>query len=202
MALIEKYVKTSRLQEAILSHILPGLRGVMNQFANDDGLVSYESILAAAELKHSKSMGIDECFALLRKLRHLHPPDMICEQFIGVATAGSGLKVPDGEVIDQKDVGEDDYVFSAITPKRFSNATVRMDPFEATRNALESLLTNIRVQKIESPYVKARSGMLDTEEHTEEKRDLSGLQVVSGGLQRYAQTVAENKWADTYEAFQ
>ena len=132
MALIEKYAKTSRLQEAILSHILPGLRGVMNQFANDEGLVSYESILAAAELKHSRSMGIDECFALLRKLRHLHPPDMICEQFIGVATAGSGLKVPDGEVIDQKDVGEDDYVFSAITPKRFSNATVRMDPFEAT----------------------------------------------------------------------
>ena len=43
--------------------------------------------------------------------------------------------------------------------------------------------------------------MLDTEEHTEETRDLSGLQVVSGGLQRYAQTVAENKWADTYEAF-
>ena len=120
-------------------------------------------------------MGIDECFALLRKLRHLHPPDMICEQFIGVATAGSGLKVPDGEVIDQKDVGEDDYVFSAITPKRFSNATVRMDPFEATRNALESLLTNIRVQRSESPYVKARSGMLDTEEHTEETRDLSGF---------------------------
>ena len=28
--------------------------------------------------------------------------------------------------------------------------------------------------------------MLDTEEHTEETRDLSGLQVVSGGLQRYA----------------
>ena len=109
--------------------------------------------------------------------------------------------MPDGEVIDQKDVGEDDYVFSAITPKRFSNATVRMDPFEATRNALESLLTNIRVQRSESPYVKARSGMLDTEEHTEEKRDLSGLQVVSGGLQRYAQTVAENKWANTYEAF-
>ena len=102
MALIEKYAKTSRLQEAILSHILPGLRGVMNQFANDDGLVSYDSILAAAELKHSRSMGIDECFALLRKLRHLHPPDMICEQFIGVATAGSGLKVPDGEVIDQR----------------------------------------------------------------------------------------------------
>ena len=84
--LIEKYAKTSRLQEAILSHILPGLRGVMNQFANDDGLVSYESILAAAELKHSRGMGIDECFALLRKLRHTSS-DMICEQFIGVATA-------------------------------------------------------------------------------------------------------------------
>ena len=153
VTLLEEYVKASRLQEAILSPVLPGLRGIINQYANDDGLVSFQSVLAGVELKHSKSMGIDECFALLRKLRHLHPPDMICEQFIGVATSGTGLK--DAE--DMVQSTGDDYVYSAITPKRFSNATMKMDPFEATRNALESLLTNLRGQRNEAPYMNITS---------------------------------------------
>ena len=92
-------------------------------------------------------------FCIVAEVEAFASPDMICEQFISVATSGTGLK--DAE--DMVQITGDDYVYSAITPKRFSNATMKMDPFEATRNALESLLTNLRGQRNEAPYMNITS---------------------------------------------
>ena len=201
--MIEQRCAMSRLQEAVIGPILPALRGAVNLHASDEGTVTVRNVLAAVEAKHARSMGMDECFALLKRLRHLHPPGMLAEQFISVAVT------QDDDCADER---------LSVTPKRFAEAIRKMDPFEATRSDLAKLVMHLRSQRKEPPHPHNPGGNSNATNAASaalhrladgksgaspecDDRVPSKRKGVQGGLQRYAQAVAEERWSLSYSKF-